>query len=83
MEEIIIVKSRWYLISSIFQVIVVLFIGYELHLDYYKFALPYSLAGAFVVLAIKGEIVTRWIITLVLAIAFAVMGIVGIIDNRR
>ena len=29
-----------------------LFIGYELHFDYYKFALPYSLAGAFVVLAI-------------------------------
>ena len=66
MEEIIIVKSRWYLISSIFQVIVGL-----------------AAIVAFVVLAIKGEIVTRWIITLVLAIAFVVMGIVGIIDNRR
>lgn len=38
--------------SIIFPGMLVLFIGYELHLDYYKFALPYSLAGAFVVLAI-------------------------------
>lgn len=59
-------KSRWYLISSILQVIVGL-----------------AAIVAFVVLAINGEIVTRWIITLVLAIAFVVMGIVGIIDNRR
>ncbi len=66
MEESVIVKSRWYLISSIFQVIVGL-----------------AAIVAFVVLAINGEIVTRWIITLVLAIAFVVMGIVGIIDNRR
>lgn len=38
--------------SIIFPGMLVLFIGYELHLVYYKFALPYSLAGAFVVLAI-------------------------------
>lgn len=38
--------------SIIFPGMLVLFIGYELHFDYYKFALPYSLAGAFVVLAI-------------------------------
>ena len=38
--------------SIIFPGMLVLFIGYELHLDYYKFALPYSLAVAFVVLAI-------------------------------
>ena len=66
MEESVIVKSRWYLISSIFQVIVGL-----------------AAIVAFVVLAINGEIVTRWIITLVLAIAFVAMGIVGIIDNRK
>ena len=38
--------------SIIFPGMLVLFIGYELHFDYYKFALTYSLAGAFVVLAI-------------------------------
>ena len=34
--------------SIIFPGMLVLFIGYELHFDYYKFALPYSLAGALV-----------------------------------
>ena len=59
-------KSRWYLICSIFQVVVGL-----------------AAIVAFVVLAINGEMETRWIITLLLAIAFVAMGIVGIIDNKR
>ena len=38
---------------------------------------------AFIILAINGEIVTRWIITLLLAIAFVIIVIIGIIDYRK
>ena len=38
---------------------------------------------AFIYLAIKGEIMTKWIAALVLAIAFAILGIVGILDYRK
>ena len=34
---------------------------------------------AFIILAINGEIMTKWIITLLLAIAFIIIGIIGII----
>ena len=59
-------KSKWYLISSIFQLLVGL-----------------TAIVFFVILAVNGEIVAKWIITLLLAIAFVVMGIIGIIDNIK
>lgn len=59
-------KSKWYLISSIFQLLVGL-----------------AAIIAFIILAINGELVTKWIITLILAIGFVVMGIIGIIDNIK
>ena len=37
---------------------------------------------SFVILAISGENMTRWIITLLLAIAFVIIGILGIIDYK-
>ena len=37
---------------------------------------------AFVVIAINGEVMTKWIITLLLAIAFVIIGIIGIIDYK-
>jgi len=36
----------------------------------------------FIILAINAEITTKWIITLLLAIAFVVLGIIGIIDYK-
>lgn len=36
--------------------------------------------GAFIVVAASGENIGKWIITLLLAIAFVIMGIIGIID---
>lgn len=39
--------------------------------------------AAFIVLAVNNESMTRWIVTLVLAIAFAVMGVIGIVDSRK
>ena len=37
---------------------------------------------AFIILAINGEIMTKWIITLLLAIAFIIIGIIGIINYK-
>jgi len=59
-------KSKWYLISSIFQVLVGII------------AIVF-----FIILAINGEIMTKWIITLLLAIAYVVIGTIGIIDNIK
>lgn len=39
--------------------------------------------AAFIVLAVNNESMTRWIVTLVLAIAFAVMGVIGIVDSGK
>ena len=38
---------------------------------------------AFVYLAIQGEAMTKWVITLVLAVAFVVMGLLGILDYKK
>ena len=37
---------------------------------------------AFIILAINGEIMTKWLITLLLSIAFVILGIIGIIDYK-
>lgn len=37
---------------------------------------------AYVVLAINGENMVRWIVTLILSIAFIVIGIIGIVDYK-
>ena len=58
-------KGKWYLISSIFQLVVGLLA-----------------IVAFIILAINGEIMTKWIITLLLAIAYVILGIIGIIDYK-
>ena len=37
---------------------------------------------SFVVLAFSGEDMTRWIVTLILSLAFVVFGVVGIVDYK-
>ena len=59
-------KSKLYLISSIFQVLVGLIAIIFL-----------------IILAINGEVITKWIITSLLAIAYVVIGTIGIIDNIK
>ncbi len=59
-------KSEWYLISSVFQVLVGLI------------AILF-----FIILAVNGEVMTKWIITLFLAIAYVVIGTIGIIDSIK
>lgn len=56
-------KSKWYLISSVFQLIVGI-----------------SAIISFIVLAADGENMTKWIITLLLSLAFVIIGIIGIKD---
>ena len=56
-------KSKWYLISSIFQALIAIIF--------------------FIILAVNGEVMTKWIITLFLAIAYVVIGTIGIIDNIK
>ena len=34
----------------------------------------------FIILTINGEIMTKWIITLILSIAFIIIGIIGVLD---
>ena len=59
-------KSKWCLISSIFQVLVGLI------------AIVF-----FIILALNGEVMIKWIMTLFLAIAYVAIGTVGIIDNIK
>ena len=37
---------------------------------------------AFVMLGLDGEDMTKWIVTLILSVAFVVLGILGIIDYK-
>ena len=37
---------------------------------------------SFIVLAVSGENMARWVVTFILSIAFVVLGIIGIIDYR-
>ena len=59
-------KSKWYLISSVFQLIVGI-----------------SAILSFIVLAADGENMTKWIITLLLSLAFVIIGIIGIKDYYK
>lgn len=38
---------------------------------------------SFAVLAISGENISRWIVTLILAIAFVILGVIGIVDYKN
>ena len=38
--------------------------------------------ASFAVLGFGGENMTKWIVTLILAIAFVVMGIIGVVDQK-
>ena len=37
---------------------------------------------SFIILAVSGENMTRWIVTLMLSVAFVVLGIIGILDYK-
>lgn len=39
--------------------------------------------AAFFVLDLSGEDMTKWIITLILAVAYVILGVIGIIDYKK
>lgn len=59
-------KNKWFLISSIVQVIIGL-LG----------------IASFIILLINYKNITKWIVTLILAIVLLITGIVGIINYKN
>lgn len=57
---------KWYLFSSIFQVIIGI-----------------AAIIAYIVIAVSGEPLGKWTVTLILAIAFVIIGVVGIAEWRK
>lgn len=53
---------------------------WELFASIFQLLVGVAAIASFAVLATGGEDMTRWIITLVLAVGYLVMGIVGIVD---
>lgn len=58
--------SKWYLFSSIFQVIVGI-----------------AAIIAYIVIAVSGQPLGKWTVTLILAIAFLILGAVGIAEWKK
>ena len=46
----------------------------------FQLVIGITAALSFVILALNGENMARWIVTLVLSIAFIILGIIGVID---
>ena len=55
----------------------------QLFLSVFQLVVGAAATAAFIILDLGGESVTRWTITLVLAIAYMVMGIWGIADYLK
>lgn len=56
---------------------------WKLFASIFQLVIGFLAIASFVIIAFSGENVTRWIVTLILSIAFVVLGIVGIIDYKR
>jgi hypothetical protein len=55
---------------------------WQLFASIFQLIVGLAAVTSFVILAFGGENMTRWIVTLVLSIAFVVLGIIGIIDYK-
>ena len=53
---------------------------WQLFSSIFQLAVGVGAIVSFAILAFSGENMTRWIVTLVLSIAFTVLGVIGIID---
>ena len=38
--------------------------------------------ASFIIIGLNGENLTRWIVTLILAVAFVILGIIGVVDYK-
>ena len=48
----------------------------------FQLVIGISAVISFIILLSSGEDMTRWIVTLILSVAFVVLGVVGIIDYK-
>ena len=48
----------------------------------FQLVIGISAIAAFIILGVSGENMTKWIVTLLLAIGYVVLGIIGIIDYK-
>ncbi len=55
----------------------------ELIISIFQLVIGVGTIAAFAVLGISGENMTKWAVTLILAAAYVVLGIIGIIDCCR
>ena len=56
---------------------------WNLFVSLFQLVVGLTAIAAFIVLAINGEDLGRWIITLILAIAFVMLGIIGIFHYKK
>lgn len=54
----------------------------NLIISIFQLVIGFLSIAAFVVVGLSGENMTKWIITLILAITYVVLGVIGIIDYR-
>lgn len=54
----------------------------NLIISIFQLVIGFLSIAAFVVVGLSGENTTKWIITLILAITYVVLGVIGIIDYR-
>ena len=55
---------------------------WQLFASIFQLAVGVMAIVSFIIIAFCGEEIKRWIVTLILAIAFVVLGIIGIIDYK-
>ena len=55
---------------------------WQLFASIFQLIVGLATVTSFVILGFAGENMARWIVTLVLSIAFVVLGIIGIIDYK-
>lgn len=48
-----------------------------------QLVIGFAAIASFVLLAIIGEDMSRWIVTLLLAVAFVVLGVIGLVENKK
>lgn len=55
---------------------------WQLYSSVFQFIVGILGIASFVILALKGEDIARWIVTLILSTAYVALGIIGIIDYK-
>lgn len=48
-----------------------------------QLVIGFAAIASFAVLAITGEDMSRWIVTLLLAVAFVVLGVIGLVEHKK